>query len=154
MYFLWPLSHTWLSISLEILWATKLRIFAILCLPKSFLILCQLEIAYKAILKSLWCLNKQFIIVLLSHFSHVHYLWPHGLYSLPGSSVHRIPQARLLDWVARPRRSSWSRYQTCISLFSALVGRFFTAVSSGKPLRYKCYSNYVLQPESWILSLP
>ena len=27
-------------------------------------------------------------------------LWPHGLYSLPGSSVHGIIQARILEWVA------------------------------------------------------
>ena len=27
-------------------------------------------------------------------------LQPHGLYSLPGSSVHRILQARILEWVA------------------------------------------------------
>ena len=26
--------------------------------------------------------------------------WPRGLWSLPGSSVHRIPQARILEWVA------------------------------------------------------
>ena len=29
-------------------------------------------------------------------------LQPHGLYSLPGSSVHGIPQARILEWVAMP----------------------------------------------------
>ena len=27
---------------------------------------------------------------------------PHGLYSLPGSSVHEILQARILEWVAFP----------------------------------------------------
>ena len=32
-------------------------------------------------------------------------LWPHGLYSLPCSSVHRIFQARTLEWVA----ISWSQ---------------------------------------------
>ena len=29
-------------------------------------------------------------------------LQPHGLYSLPGSSVHGILQARILEWVAIP----------------------------------------------------
>ena len=29
-------------------------------------------------------------------------LRPHGLYSLPGSSVHGISQARILEWVAIP----------------------------------------------------
>ena len=34
-----------------------------------------------------------------------------------GSSLHRILQARILEWVAMPssRRSSWSRDQTCVS---------------------------------------
>ena len=37
--------------------------------------------------------------------------------SLPGSSVHGIFQARILEWVAISfsRRSSWSRDWTCIS---------------------------------------
>ena len=29
-------------------------------------------------------------------------LTPHGLYSLPGSSVHGILQTRILEWVAIP----------------------------------------------------
>ena len=29
-------------------------------------------------------------------------LWPHGCYSLSGSSVHGIFQARILEWVAFP----------------------------------------------------
>ena len=28
--------------------------------------------------------------------------WPHGLHNLPGSSVHGISQARILEWVAIP----------------------------------------------------
>ena len=46
--------------------------------------------------------------------------------SLPGSSVHEILQARILEWVAISfsRGSSWPRDQTLISLF---VGRFFTS---------------------------
>jgi len=38
-------------------------------------------------------------------------------YSLPGSSVHGILQAKLLDWVAVPfsRGSSWPRDQTQVS---------------------------------------
>ena len=37
--------------------------------------------------------------------------------SPPGSSVHEISQARILEWVAIPfsRRSSWPKDQTCIS---------------------------------------
>ena len=38
-------------------------------------------------------------------------LQPHGLYILPGSSVHGILQARILEWVAVPssRGSFWPR---------------------------------------------
>ena len=38
-------------------------------------------------------------------------------YSLPGSSVHRILQARILEWVAIPfsRGSSWPRGRTQVS---------------------------------------
>ena len=44
----------------------------------------------------------------------------------PGSSVHGILQARILEWVAIPssRGSSWPRDQTLKS--PALAGRFFT----------------------------
>ena len=48
--------------------------------------------------------------------------------SPPGSSVHGILQARILQWVAMSssRGSSHPRDQTCISYFSpALAGRFF-----------------------------
>ena len=49
----------------------------------------------------------------------------HGLYSPPGSSVHGILQARILEWVAilfsrgssRPKDQMW---------VSGIVGRFFT----------------------------
>ena len=46
-------------------------------------------------------------------------------YSPLGSSIHRILQARIREWVAIPfsRGSSWPRGRTQISL---IVGRFFT----------------------------
>ena len=45
--------------------------------------------------------------------------------SPPGSSVHGIPQARILEWVAIPfsRGSSWPRDQIQVFL---IAGRFFT----------------------------
>ena len=45
--------------------------------------------------------------------------------SPPGSSVHGILQARILEWVAIPfsRGSSWPRDWTCVS---CIAGRFFT----------------------------
>ena len=44
--------------------------------------------------------------------------------SLPGSSVHGISQARILEWVAisYPRTSSQSRDRTCI-FFVSCIGR-------------------------------
>ena len=54
--------------------------------------------------------------------------------SLPGSSVHRILQARILEWVAMPisRESSQPRDQTCMSYGSNIAAGFFTAEPPGK----------------------
>ena len=53
---------------------------------------------------------------------------------LPGSSIHGILQARILEWVAMPfcRRSSCPRYQT---LVSCITGGFFTTEPPRKPLK-------------------
>ena len=47
----------------------------------------------------------------------------------PGSSVHGILQARLLEWVAMPssRGSSRPRDRTCVSCGSCIAGGFFIA---------------------------
>ena len=52
--------------------------------------------------------------------------------SLPGSSVHGICQARILEWIAMPssRGSSWPRDRTHAS---CIAGRFFTTEPLGKP---------------------
>ena len=42
---------------------------------------------------------------MLSHFSHVQFCDPMG-HGLPGSSVHGILQARILEWVAIPFSSN------------------------------------------------
>ena len=54
-------------------------------------------------------------------------------YSPPGSSVHGIPQARILEWVATSfsRGSSQLRDQT---KSPALAGGFFTMEPAGKPV--------------------
>ena len=59
--------------------------------------------------------------------------------SLPGSSVHGILQARILEWVAIPssRGSSQPKDPTQVS---CLAGRFFTTESPRKHI----YSWYVL----------
>ena len=50
-------------------------------------------------------------------------------WSLPDSSVHRILQARMLEWVAMPisKGSSWPRDRTHVSYISCAAGGFFTA---------------------------
>ena len=54
--------------------------------------------------------------------------------SPPGSSVHGILQARILEWVAIPflRGSSWPRDQTPVC---SIAGRFFTIWAMGEALR-------------------
>ena len=56
--------------------------------------------------------------------------------SPPGSSLHGISQARILEWVAIPfsRVSSQPRDQTPISCISCLAGVFCTTEPPGKPL--------------------
>ena len=65
----------------------------------------------------------------------------HGLYSLPGSSIHGIFQAGILEWVSISfsRRSSQSRDWT---LVSHIVGRRFTiwATREVNPLTLKIKS--------------
>ena len=68
--------------------------------------------------------KNQYILhaYMLSRFSHVRLCM-----TLPGSSVHGILQARILEWVAMPsssRESSWSRDQTRIFCVSC-IGRQF-----------------------------
>ena len=64
-------------------------------------------------------------MLLLSHFSRVQLCDP------PGSSVHGILQARILEWVAMPssRRSSQPRDQTQVS---CTAGRLFATGPPGK----------------------
>ena len=53
-------------------------------------------------------------------------------YSPPGSSIHRILQERILEWVAISfsRGSSLHRDKICITY---IAGRFFTTEPPGKP---------------------
>ena len=55
--------------------------------------------------------------------------------SPPGSCVHGILQARILEWVAMPfsRGASPPRDRTHVSCVSCTADRFFTAESPGKP---------------------
>ena len=55
--------------------------------------------------------------------------------SPPGSAVHEISQARILEWVASSfsKGSYWSRDQTHVS---CLAGGFFTTLPLGTPVLY------------------
>ena len=63
-------------------------------------------------------------------------LWPTLVtpWSLPGSSVPGILQARILEWVAisSSRASSWPRDQTHVSCVSCTADRLFTTEPPGK----------------------
>ena len=48
-------------------------------------------------------------------------LWPHGLYSPPGSSVHGILQARISEWVATPSSRGSSRPRDRIKRLLSLL---------------------------------
>ena len=56
-------------------------------------------------------------------------------YSPPGSSVHGILQARILEWPAMPssRGASLPRDRTCVSCISCTADGFFTAEPPEKP---------------------
>ena len=68
--------------------------------------------------------------------------------SPPGSSVHGIFQARILEWVgiSYSRGSSWPRDGTCTS---CLAGGFFTAETPAKPTTL--LSNKKKKPEYWYM---
>ena len=74
-------------------------------------------------------------------------LWDPMDCSSPGSSVHGMLQARILEWVAIPffRGSSWPKDQTQVS---HIAGRFFTAWATREAL-----SNRILAPEEIVAYL-
>ena len=68
--------------------------------------------------------------------------------SLPGSSIHRILQARILEWVAISfsRGSSWPRDRTRVS---CIAGRFFTVWATREAYQFLTLVN---RPLPWNLS--
>ena len=110
--------------------------------------LCPLTIkATRAKTHILGSCNSLPFVLQFNHFSKIYYIsccclvtkscltlcYPMDC-SLPGSSVHGISQARVLEWVAISfsKGSFQPRDQT---LISCLAGRFFTTESPGKPIR-------------------
>ena len=75
--------------------------------------------------------------------------------SLTGFSVHRISQARILEWVAisSSRESSWPRDQTRISYVSFVAGRFFTNTEPWGKSFYSGRFSLNLQPLGWVFLL-
>ena len=74
-------------------------------------------------------------------------LWEPMYWSPPASSVHKISQERILEWVAifSCRRSSQCRECPCIcSWIHVFMGRFFTTEPSGKPrvCHVKCQAGW------------
>ena len=70
--------------------------------------------------------------------------------SLPGSSVHRILQASILEWIAVPffRESSLPRDRTWVF---CIAGGFFTVCPPGKPSRSYGNRQTVFQSDLTIL---
>ena len=60
------------------------------------------------------------IYVCVSHLVMYDCLRPHGLYSPPGSAVHGILQARVLEWVPIP----FSRVCVCVCMLEVKILRF------------------------------
>ena len=62
-------------------------------------------------------------------------LWDSMDCSPPGSSVHGLLQARILESIAMPssRGSSRSRDRTCVFCGSCIAGGFFTTEPQGSP---------------------
>ena len=88
------------------------------------------------------CIKGYMHVCMLSCFSRIwFFVTPWTIYSPPGSSVHGVPQTRILEWAAIPssKRSSGPRNKTCFSHGSCIAGEFFTAEPLGKPGRIYTY---------------
>ena len=78
--------------------------------------------------------------------------------SPPGSSVHGILQARILEWVAMPfsRGSSWPRDWTHVSCLSCTAGVFFTVwatrvLTSYQPKQFFKQSDHIFSLEAMVI---
>ena len=70
--------------------------------------------------------------------------------SPPGSSVHGILQARILEWVAMPpsRRSSQPRDLTCVSCGSCIAGGFLPLTHQESPYTHTHKHTHI--SEHWL----
>ena len=85
--------------------------------------------------------------------------------SLPGSSVHGVFQARILEWVAisLSRGSSWTRDWTCISSISRLIlffsplshlGTTLTSIVMGSLCSTSSWHSLRKMPQCFLLTSP
>ena len=94
---------------------------------------------------------------MLSHFSRVWLCNPMDG-SPPGSSVHEILQARILEWAIMPssRESSRPRDQTQVSCVSYIAGWFFTGWATRETQEIGAHVSFLIvvlsgyMPRSWI----
>ena len=81
-------------------------------------------------------------------------------YSPPGSTVHGISQARILEWVdiSFSRGCSCPRDQTHVSCLSCIAGEFFTTEPPGKLttvyLKLKMKVKVKLLSHVWLFAIP
>ena len=83
-----------------------------------------------------WFHDSCKLMCVLSRLTHTRWLFVTLVdYSLPGSSIHRILQAKILEWVAMTsfRESSQPRDQIHVSCISCIAGGFFTTELPAKP---------------------
>ena len=82
-----------------------------------------------------WFNDSCKLMCVLSRFSHVWLFVTLVDCSLPGSSIHWILQAKILEWVAMPsfRESSQPRDWIHVSCISCIAGGFFTTELPAKP---------------------
>ena len=85
---------------------------------------------------------------------HVHLFCDSMICSPPGSSVHEIFQARILQWVAISHFPTGDLPNSGIKLMSsvspALVGRFFNTEPPGKPcFNYETVVNKKKEEQKW-----
>ena len=81
-------------------------------------------------LKSSSCASSYPLCVCAKSLQSCPTLWDVIDCSLPGSSVHRILQARIVEWVAMP--ASRGSFPGIKLASAALAGEFFTAETPGK----------------------
>ena len=97
---------------------------------------------------SCFCIDPGLCACMLSHFSRVRLCDPMD-YSLPGSSVHGIIQARIFEWVAIPS-SRGSSNPGMEPTSPALAGRFFNTSTTWASLVAQLVKNLPAMQETWV----